>query len=521
MSRKMAFRDQDRFNRIIEGALKTVEAAAVTYGPHGGTVLLERASGYISTRDGATVIRELEFPDPLENIGAKIIKQASLATDLHCGDGTTTSAILAGAILREIRPHLIAEKNPHLLMKGVRLAVDEAREILRESVKNLRSHSQVLNHARHVCHGDASSAELITKALFESGKHGHVSVENARGVDDYIEKKKGTFLHTKPNPDYLNKVYDQPLVALFNRGLSTVDDVQHVIETASQWPMPLILVAPYIEGDAKLVIKMNKDQVTVVPVEYAFHKHNEEILKDLSHLLGGEVFDENSGMKLSEYQAEWFGKAQSVTIKNESVLFLGYQDDTVEKRLQARKNTLQVQLKHNQSVYDQDLIRKRIGNLFGGVTIIRMGGHTEVEMKERRARIEDALYSLSAILKSGAVPGAGMAYWIASEWLILQDQGYDDVGVGATCFARALQAPAKTLARNAGVDFYTLTERVKEARSYQHEDVLWTGYDFESGKARMLFTEPYITDAFSIVCRVMENAASAASGIITSQAAVY
>lgn len=524
-AKTITFGDKAR-NKLLRGALRVAKAVSVTYGPAGKTVILERRSGNIATKDGVTVARELQFSDRGENLGALLIREPCLAMADTVGDGTTTAAVISAALLEECHKYITAGVSPVELSKGIREASEQAMAIVQSLAMEVQEEEEVRRVAMVSSNGDVEISDLLTRAIMAAGKDGTVSIEEGKGTETTLEIRDGMPLSSGfmssacwP-PEGLREHFDQPLIVLCDCPLYRFEDIRHIVETASQWPHPLLLIAHSVEGEALATWAANHSREgepwekwnLIRAPEWGHHRR--AILDDIASLSGATVIDPSAGMSLQEIAPEWLGSVQTATVEKGSTLLVGYDDQATTERVQERIRTLQREADTSKHDYDLDRLQERIAKLSGGLSILRVGGVTEAALKERRARIEDALGSIKAALESGIVPGAGATYLFASDCLPTFFTG--DYGLGFLALAKALQAPFRTLMQNAGWEPGPLLLSL-ERENAEFPDPWW-GWDILQNRARLLYEDPMILDAARVATDVIRYAVSAVTTLITTEA---
>jgi chaperonin GroEL len=506
--------------KLLRGVLQAANAAAVTLGPAGRTVLLERIAGTLATKDGATVVRELTLSDPGESTGASFLRYTCAEMSDSVGDGTTTTAILLGSLLKECHKYLATGSFPGDLVRGIRDASQQTLQVLQEM--SLPVATEDLVHVALIAsNGDVEIANLLAKAVMAVGSKGSISVEDGYGVETELLLRDGMSLDVLPQKQV--KAVEhlvQPFVILFDCNLFTFEDIQDTLEVASQWPHPVAIFAHAVESTALATWNANRTgnsnwagALFKVP---GWGEHRKAFLDDLAALSGATVIDPQAGMSLQKIDPAWFGSVQTLNVVKKSTVLLGYEDTALEDRVQKRIKTLEHELEHSDSAYIKDRLRERIAKLSGGLAILRVGGITEVALKERRARIEDALCSVRVALESGIVPGAGAAYSFAAQWLEAQEGPSGDVGLGYRAFVHALRAPFRILLRNASQDAGSATRQVLKKQEESDFDP-WVGWDLEQKVARSLHQNPLIADATKVAIEAIRYAVSTVTTMITTE----
>ena len=408
----------DARTRLLSGALQLAKVVAKTYGPGGRTVVLDRFAGLLSTKDGVTVAREVQLSNKTEDMGCQILKQACLKVNEQVGDGTTTAAILAAALIQEGHQQAIAQPNLQELLQGVRDAAAEAVVVIRQTATPVKDQKTLEHVARIACNGDNEVAVSLAEACMAVGKDGTITVEDGHGVSTVLELKEGMELDAgAASPTFLEgerleRDIEGAIVAVVGTPLRVVEDVRSLMEAASQWPQnELVVFAPLIEGGALTTLLLNHTQKILRCCAVAapgVHQRKLLYLQDIAALANASFIDPTAGYALSNWDAEWFGSFRRAHIRQNTTLLEAYPDANAS--IQARLQALRAEEGTLTSEYDRDNLRERMAKLSGGLAVLRVGGFSEAAMKERRARIEDALGAVKAALKEGVVPGAGSVY---------------------------------------------------------------------------------------------------------------
>ena len=512
----------DARTALLKGAEKLTRAVAVTYGPGGRTAIIDRFAGMLATKDGVTVAREIDLENRAENMGALIVREACIKVNDEAGDGTTSAAILAGALLGEGHKLIIAGYEPRDILAGMRQAADEAIAFVREISVPVENQHHLEQVALIACNGDEDVASNMAEACMAVGKDGTVLVEDSNSVETLLEFKEGMELDTgAASPHFLvegtDRVIDNPLVAVISKPLSSVEDVREVMECASQWPdHPLLILAPRIDGGALTTMVMNhtKNVMQCCAVKAPGVPHvQRDYLEDIAILAAADFVDPDAGYNIQKWEAEWFGSFRKATISSKTVTLEAL--PAVADDAKARVEHLRGKLASITSGYDEDRLRERMAKLSGGMAILKIGGITEAALKERRARVEDALGAVRASLKEGLVPGGGVAYLRASQALEELDleipEGHQH---GFTVMKAALTRPLLLLASNAGIEGAPLAARILKQQN------LWMGWDVRTGELRDLSEDPYVVDPTTVVCSVIDAAASVAATLLSVETSV-
>lgn len=502
--------------KLLAGAKLLVKTVAVTYGPLGRTTLLDRMAGLLATKDGVTVAREVVLPDPVMNLGAQIIKQSCLLVNDQVGDGTTTAAIIAGSLLEQGHKLIAAGHDPTQLVRDIREATGLATDAVLELAMPVETQAELERVALVASNGDKEVARNLAEACMAVGKDGTISIEDGHSVGielefkDGMEIDKGAVSSGFLRGHETGREMEGPLVAVIGAPLREACDVQHLLEESSQWPNnDLLLFAESVDGQALTTMLVNDAKEVVkstacnVP---GFGDKKQDYLRDLAALSGATFVDPAAGMNFSKgFDADWFGSFRKAVIKQKAAVLIGYPEaqDTIKERIAE----LRQELEQTSSDYNRDRLAERIAKLAGGLCIMKIGGFSEAALKERRARVEDALGSVQSALTHGVVPGGGIAYLAASEVI---PQG--------SLLAEALRAPLIQLADNAGLEGRVVLRQVQQAR--EGDDFGWVGLDLRQGQIRDLASEPTIVDPVPVVLSVIDAAVSVATTLLTVEISI-
>lgn len=516
----------DARSRILRGSLTLARTVAVTFGPLGRNVITDRFSGLLSTRDGVTVAREIDLADPLENQGCQILKQACVKVNDEVGDGTSQTAILAAEMLREGHKMILAGFHPNDLIRGMEEASRTAIEVIQAKSVPIETQEQVQQIAFLASNRDAEISTLLAEAVMAVGNDGLVVIEDGQGIESTLELKEGMEIesgmaspHFTSSPDDVRRVVEAPLVAVMNAHLRTVDDVKDILEVASQWPNnELLIFCRSIAGEALNTILINLEQKVVqccVVEAPGIDFRRPDILMDIAALSGATFVDPMASLDYQVWDAEWFGSLRKATIKHKTTLLEAYPEakSTVAKRLEWLKG------EEAQSVsdYDRDQLRKRMAKLSGGMAILKVGGSTESELKDRRARVEDALGAVKASLKGGIVPGGGMAYIGA----VMELEGAcpdpedvpEGVYLGWGIVIRTLMKPLEIIANNAGYPGTVIVNNMIQAE----DGMCW---DALTATVRDFRTDPSIMDPTLVSVTALQSALSVAKTLLSVEASI-
>jgi chaperonin GroEL len=507
--------------RILEGALRLAQTTTITYGPHGRTCILDRNPELLTTRDGVTVARAIDLLDPVQNLGAQFLKEACIKVNNEVGDGTTTVAILTAEMLKRGHKIITAGIDPNQIVRGMNAARDQAISVIEDLAVSIETQKDIERVAMLASNGDTEVAQNMAEACMAVGKDGTVTIEDGQGIEVSLEFKEGMDLDRGPaSMSFLKgdveRTLEGPLVAVINFTLQTLEDIQDLLEVASQWPQrELLVIAQDVKGVALATMIENDKQGIVRSVAVlapGFTSRKADYLQDIAALSGATFVDPVAGYDIRTWDANWFGAFRKVLIKHNTVVLTSY--DEARETLAQRILELKAQERHCVSDYDRDRLQERLGKLSGGMAVLRIGAATEAEMKERRARVEDALAAVKASLKDGVVPGAGLTYLRAAKGLgncTGCDEGFT---AGWNLVRDALSKPAEILATNGGHSGAAVLDLLQSSS----ED--WWGWDTLQGRCRDLIEDPPIIDPTAVALSVLRAAVSVASTLLTVEVSI-
>ena len=506
---------------ILSGVEQLAKAVKVTLGPSGRNVVLEKKFGSPTiTKDGVTVAKEIELKDPFENIGAQLVKEVASKTSDVAGDGTTTATIIAEAIFREGLKQVTAGANPMEVKRGIDKAVDAVVEELKKIKKEVKDNKEIEQVAAISANNDYEIGAKIAEAMDKVGKDGVITVEEAKGIETYVEVVEGMQFdrgYISPyfvtNPEKMEAVLEEPYILIHDKKISSIRDILPVLEKVAQQGKPLLVIAEDVEGEALATLVVNKIRGTLQACAVkapGYGERRKAMLEDIAILTGGRVISEEAGMKLENAQLSDLGRAKRVVVdKDTTTIVEGYgSKDAIKARIQQIK----AQIEETKSDYDREKLQERLAKLAGGVAVIYVGAATETEMKEKKARIEDALHATKAAVEEGIVPGGGVSLLRASRAIDKLDLKGDQK-VGAEIVKNALVAPLKQIAENAGYEGSLVAEKVKNAE----KDTI--GFNALTGEYVDMF-EAGIIDPLKVERIALQNAASIASLLLTTEAIV-
>src|SRR3989475_1237295 len=520
MPKIIAF-DETARRALEAGMNQLADAVRVTLGPRGRNVVLEKKWGAPTiTNDGVSIAKEIELEDPYEKIGAELVKEVAKKTDDVAGDGTTTATVLAWAMVREGLRNVAAGANPMTLKRGIEKAVVEAVEAIKAQAKEVESKDQIANVAA-ISAADPEIGATIAEAMEKVGKDGVITVEESQtfGMDlDMVEGMRFDKGYISPyfvtDPERMEAVLEDPYILYVSSKISAVKDLLPVLEKVMQAGRPLVIIAEDLEGEALATLVVNKIRGTFRSVAVKaprFGDRRKAMLRDMAILSGGQVISEEVGLKLESVTLDMLGKARKVTVtKDETTIVEGAGS---KEDVQGRINQIKAEIENTDSDYDMEKLQERLAKLSGGVAVIKVGAATEVELKEKKHRIEDAVSTTKAAVEEGVVPGGGVAL------LRSQSKVYDfaaklegDETTGARIVARSLEEPLKQIAVNAGMEGGVVVEKVRQLKGAN-------GLNAATGEYEDL-VKAGVIDAAKVTRSALQNAASIAALFLTTEAVV-
>jgi chaperonin GroEL len=512
----------DARSRMLHGVDILANAVKVTLGPKGRNVVLDKSFGAPRiTKDGVTVAKEIELADKFENMGAQMVREVASKTNDVAGDGTTTATVLAQAIVREGAKAVAAGMNPMDLKRGIDKAVVAVVEELKKKSKKISTSAEVAQVGAISANGEREIGEMIAKAMEKVGNEGVITVEEAKGIQTELDVVEGMQFdrgYVSPyfitNAEKMVAELDSPYILIHEKKLSGLQPMLPLLEAVVQSGKPLLIVAEDVEGEALATLVVNKLRggLKVAAVKApGFGDRRKAMLEDIAILTGGQVISEDLGIKLENVTLNMLGKAKKVIIEKENTTIVegaGKKSD-----IQGRCNQIKAQIEETTSDYDREKLQERLAKLAGGVAVIRVGGATEVEVKERKDRVDDALHATRAAVEEGIVPGGGVALARATAILGKIKVDNDDQRFGVDIVKRAITTPLKQIAENAGEDGPVILGKVLD-----NDDYNW-GYDAQAGEFKDL-VKAGIIDPTKVVRTALQDAASVASLLITTEAMV-
>lgn len=508
--------------KMLKGVETLARTVKVTLGPKGRNVILDKAYGAPKiTKDGVSVAKEVELSDKFENMGAQLVKEVAQKTADKAGDGTTTATVLAEAIIKEGCKAVAAGMNPMDLKRGIDMAVEAVVNDVKSRSVMIKNSEEVAQVGTISANGDTSIGEYLAKAMEKVGNEGVITVEDAKGLETELDVVEGMQFdrgYLSPyfvtNPDKMICEYDAPFILLYDKKVSNLQPLIPVLEAVMQSGKALVVVAEDVEGEAlaTLVVNRLRGGLKICAVKApGFGDRRKAILEDIAILTGGQVISEDLGMKLENVTLDMLGTAKRVEISKDDTTII---DGNGEKDLiAARVAQIKKQIEETSSDYDREKLQERLGKLSGGVAVIKVGGASEVEVKEKKDRIDDALHATRAAVKEGVVAGGGCALLYATKVLDKLEVANQDQKVGVDIIRRALQAPIRQIAENAGIDGALVVGKLLESSDTNF------GYNAQKGEYVDMI-KAGIIDPTKVVRTALQDAASVAGLVVTTEAMV-
>ena len=497
-------------------------AVKVTLGPKGRNVVIERKFGAPSvTKDGVTVAKEIELEDPIENMGAQMVKEVASKTADIAGDGTTTATVLAQAIISEGLKNVAAGANPMDLKRGIDKAVDAIVENLKKQSQTVGNDNKKIEQVASIsANNDAAIGTLIAQAMAKVGKEGVITVEEAKGTDTTVDVVEGMQFdrgYISPyfvtNSEKMEAELSNPFILIYDKKISAMKDILHILEKVAQSGRPLLIIAEDLEGEALATLVVNKLRGTIKVAAVkapGFGDRRKEMLTDIAILTGGNVISEGMGNKLDAVELKDLGQAASVTIDKDNTTVVGGKGDKAS--IKGRIGQIKAQIETTTSDYDKEKLQERLAKLAGGVAVLYVGAATEVEMKEKKDRVDDALHATRAAVEEGIVPGGGVAYIRAGEALAKLTGSNEDETTGIAIVRRAVEEPLRTIVENAGFEGSVVVNKIKEGKADY-------GFNARIEKYENLFKAGVI-DPTKVSRVALENAASIAGMMLTTECVI-
>ncbi|HIG00080.1 MAG TPA: chaperonin GroEL [Myxococcales bacterium] len=519
MSKQILF-DQDARAKILAGVDGLANAVRVTLGPKGRNVIIEKSFGSPTvTKDGVSVAKEIEFEDRFENMGAQMVKEVASKTSDVAGDGTTTATVLAQSIFREGSKLVVAGINPMDLKRGIDASVEAVSKALGSLSKPTRSAEEIAQVGTISANSDPTIGGIIAEAMDKVGKEGVITVEEGKSLKTELDVVEGMQFdrgYLSPyfvtDPESMECVLEEPLILLNEKKISNMKDLLPVLEEVARQGRPLLIIAEDIEGEALATLVVNKIRgtINVAAVKApGFGDRRKAMLQDMAILTGGQVIAEELGLKLENVTVKDLGKAKRVSIDKDNTIIID--GAGTKKDIEGRVNEIRSQIESTSSDYDREKLQERLAKLVGGVAVVKVGAATETEMKEKKARVEDALHATRAAVEEGIVPGGGVAL-IRSQKALAKLDVPEEQRPGVNIISRAIEAPLRFISENAGVEGSIVVDKVKSlkgsfgfnAATEEYEDLIKAG----------------VIDPTKVVRTALQNAASVASLLLTTEAMI-
>jgi chaperonin GroEL len=521
MAKEVKF-DTDARNRMLVGVNILADAVKVTLGPKGRNVVIDKSFGAPRiTKDGVTVAKEIELEDKFENMGAQMVKEVASRTNDEAGDGTTTATILAQAIVREGMKSVAAGMNPMDLKRGIDIATSKVVESIKAASREVKDSAEVAQVGTISANGESDIGQQIADAMQRVGNEGVITVEENKGLETETEVVEGMQFdrgYLSPyfvtNPDKMVAELEDCLVLLHEKKLSSLQPMVPLLETVIQSGKPLLIIAEDVEGEALATLVVNKLRggLKIAAVKApGFGDRRKAMLQDIGILTGGQVISEDLGMKLENVTIDMLGSAKKIQITKDETTIVDGNGDKAE--IEARVAQIRTQIEETTSDYDREKLQERVAKLAGGVAVIRVGGMTEIEVKERKDRVDDALNATRAAVQEGVIVGGGVALVQAAKGLIGMEGDNSDQTAGITIVRKAIEAPLRQIAENAGVDGAVVAGKVRES-----DDVTF-GFNAQTEEYGDMFKFGVI-DPAKVVRTALEDAASIAGLLITTEAMI-
>jgi chaperonin GroEL len=518
MAKQIIYGEESR-QAILRGVNSLANAVKVTLGPKGRNVVLDKKFGSPTiTKDGVTVAKEIELKDPLENMGAQMVREVASKTSDIAGDGTTTATVLAQAIFREGAKNVVAGANPMELKRGIEKAVEVIVNELKKQAKPV-SGQAIAQVGTISANSDETIGKIIAEAMEKVGKDGVITVEEAKSMETSLEVVEGMQFdrgYLSPyfvtDPERMEVVLENPVILIHEKKISSMKDLLPLLEQVARASRPLLIIAEDVDGEALATLVVNKLRGTLQAAAVkapGFGDRRKAMLEDIATLTGGRAITEDLGIKLENIKLEDLGKAKKVTIDKDNTTIV--EGSGGQKDIEGRVKQIRTQVEETTSDYDREKLQERLAKLVGGVAVIKVGAATETEMKEKKARVEDAMHATKAAVEEGIVPGGGVALIRAGKALdSLKLEG--DQQVGADIIRKSIVEPLRWIATNAGQEGSIVVQKVKDAKG---DD----GYNAASDKYENLVAAGVI-DPVKVVRTALQNASSIASLLLTTEALV-
>jgi len=519
MAKEIKF-DQEARNAVLEGVNILANAVKVTLGPKGRNVVLEKSFGSpLVTKDGVTVAKEIELEDHFQNMGAKMVKEVASKTSDTAGDGTTTATVLAQAIFREGLKVVAAGASPMEVKRGIDQAVEEVVKELKKFSKAIKEQKEISQVGTISANNDSTIGNIIAEAMDKVGKEGVITVEEAKGMETALETVEGMQFdrgYISPyfvtDPEKMEAVLEDPYILLFEKKVSNMKELLPILEQIAKTGSPFLLIAEDVEGEALATLVVNKLRGTLKCAAVkapGFGDRRKAMLEDIAILTNGKAVSEDVGIKLEKLKLDDLGRAKKVVIDKDNTTIV--EGAGKPSAIEGRIKQIRVQIDETTSDYDREKLQERLAKIAGGVAVIRVGAATETEMKEKKARVEDALHATRAAVEEGIVAGGGVAY-LRCLPALKKVKVEGDRKIGFEIIERALEEPIRQIVENAGKEGSVIAEKVKQEKG---------AFGFDADKEEFTdMIEAGIIDPTKVVRLALKNAASVASLLITTEAVI-
>ena len=521
MAAKQLLFDEAARQEILKGVEILAKAVKATLGPKGRNVVIDKKFGSPTiTKDGVTVAKEIELANPYQNIGAQLVREVASKTSDIAGDGTTTATVLAEAIYREGLKHVTAGANPVSLQRGIQKAVEAAADQLAKIAKKVKDKEEIKQVATVSANWDTAIGDIIAEAMDKVGKDGTITVEEAKSIETTLDVVEGMQFdkgYLSPyfvtNAETLEVKQDDAYILLYEKKISSLKDLLPILEKVAKTGKPLLIVSEEVEGEALATLVVNKlrGTINVCAVKApGFGDRRKAMLEDIAILTGGRLITEDLGIKLESLELADLGRAKSVVVEKENTTIIEGAGKNSE--IQGRVNQIRRQIEETTSDYDREKLQERLAKLAGGVAVIHVGAATETEMKEKKARVEDALHATRAAVEEGIVAGGGVALLRTLPAIEALKLGITDEQIGVDIVRRAVEAPLRELARNAGVEGGLIVQEVKRRKGNE-------GYNVATGEYEDL-VKAGVVDPKKVTRSALQNASSIAGLLLTTEAVI-
>src|SRR5512136_3021917 len=521
MAAKQIVYSENSRQAILRGVNQLADAVKVTLGPRGRNVVLEKKfGGPTITKDGVTVAKEIELKDPLENMGAQMVREVASKTSDVAGDGTTTATVLGQAIYREGAKMVAAGSNPMDIKRGIERAVETIVEDLKKRSKPVKGH-MIAQVGTISANNDETIGKIIAEAMDKVGKDGVITVEEAKTMETSLEVVEGMQFdrgYLSPyfvtDPDRMETVLEDPLILIHEKKISNIKDLLPVLDKVAQSGKPLLVIAEDVEGEALATLVVNKLRGTLKAAAVkapGYGDRRKAMLEDVATLTGGRAITEDLGIKLENIKVEDMGRAKKVTIDKDNTTIV--EGAGTRKAIEGRVKQIRTQIEETTSDYDREKLQERLAKLVGGVAVIKVGAATETEMKEKKARVEDALHATRAAVEEGIVPGGGVALLRCQSALDELKFKNDDEETGAAIVRRALEEPLRQIVANSGEEGAIVVGKIRDSEQHNF------GYNAQTDKFEDL-VKAGVIDPTKVTRTALQNAASIAALMLTTEALV-